>query len=425
MKIAFPLVLAVGVTIAAFAADGSTTVPARPFDSVELKGGGFLQNGYGTDRNALIEGATGVDIGSGGLSGAKTFVVNYGTIIGSKTTALYISSFTEVINGGGGATSATLEGNSVGVTLTAASDHVLNYGTIEGNNGVTATQYGSIGNLGTISGLGAFFSYAISMAQGGYITNGSPTDPTALIEGLAGIRFIGAPGTIHNAGTILATGPSETAVNWFDGGLLTNGAPLNDTALIDGVIGVFLRGGAGFNYGTIEGGGAGAYGAYLADASMTNGASGHSGALIEGETGVVISGSGTLTNFGVIDGAAGPAVRFRASTATLVAEAGSVFEGSVYGDGGTLDLGSGVGTISGLFAGGDVTVSGSMATTTFDDFGALEVGAGASFTLTGTNEIAAGQSLIDDGTLKVTGAFTSSGTWAGPARSTLPPGPTR
>jgi hypothetical protein len=388
-------------------------------NGVQLYDGGLIQNGYATDRTALIEGFTGVSVGPGGLSGAKSFIFNNGTIVGSKNAAVLLSSFCDVYNGSGADTAATLEGDVAGVTLTvAASDRIVNYGVIEGNDGVTATQYGFIANRGTISGLGQF-SYAISMSQGGYVTNGGATDRTALVEGFDGILFQDAPGTVHNAGTILAIGQSMgrgsgTGVVLFSGGVLTNGSADNDVALIEGPSGVHLRGvGASVNYGTIEGlGGAGYFGAYVAGPSLTNGASGHAGALIEGDIGAEVGGTGILTNFGVIDGADGVAVQLEASTATLVAEAGSVFKGSVTGDGGTLALGSGGGTISGL-AGGDVTVSGSMPTTTFDDFGTLEIGAGASFTLTGTDSLAAGHSLIDDGTLVVTGALTSAGTLGG------------
>src|SRR5580698_9957061 len=59
MKIAFPLLLAFGVTTVAFAADGPTTVPAKPFDSVELKGGGHVTLTHGPAQQVrIIKGST-------------------------------------------------------------------------------------------------------------------------------------------------------------------------------------------------------------------------------------------------------------------------------------------------------------------------------------------------------------------------------
>jgi hypothetical protein len=196
---------------------------------------------------------------------------------------------------------------------------------------------------------------------------------------------------------------------------VTNGSTSDDTATILGNYGVGIASkGEVVNFGSIEGLNTAGYGVKLAEGgSIVNGSAGDTAALIKGYQGVALYGLGTLTNFGAIEGTGKTAVSFNSSAETLVVEAGSVFDGAVDGDLGTLDLASGTGTISGLFARGDVTVSASMPTTTFDDFGIIEIGAGASFTLTGTDAIAAGQSLIDNGTLTVTGALTSSGTLGG------------
>ncbi len=95
---------------------------------------------------------------------------------------------------------------------------------------------------------------------------------------------------------------------------------------------------------------------------------------------------------------------------TLVVEAGSAFIGSVFGGGGILELGTGTGTLTGLLsATGDVTVSGSMATTTFNNFNTVKIDAPASFTLAGNGAIAAGQTLVDAGTLAGTGTLALTG----------------
>jgi hypothetical protein len=67
-----------------------------------------------------------------------------------------------------------------------------------------------------------------------------------------------------------------------------------------------------------------------------------------------------------------------------------------------------MGTLSGL-TGGGVVVSGSMATATFSGFGTLSIGKAARFTVTGSAEIASGQTLSDQGVLTVAGALSLAG----------------
>ena len=69
------------------------------------------------------------------------------------------------------------------------------------------------------------------------------------------------------------------------------------------------------------------------------------------------------------------------------------------GGGGTLDLDTGVGTLTGLFSSGGVTVSGSMAATTFQNFATVEIGAAANFASSGAVTLAAGQTVNDLGVL--------------------------
>lgn len=109
----------------------------------------------------------------------------------------------------------------------------------------------------------------------------------------------------------------------------------------------------------------------------------------------------TATNFGTIasSGAGGSAVAFNSSTDVLIVEAGSAFVGAVTGDGGTLELASGMGSLAIRLAEGKVSVSGSMASTTFREFGVLKIEAGAQFTGSGAVSIAGGQVLNDAGAL--------------------------
>jgi fibronectin-binding autotransporter adhesin len=356
-----------------------------------------ITNGAATQAGALIEG------GLDAVSGVESVTVkNFGTLIGLTGIGVYALGGGAITNGGPGDTTALIEGYT-GVKAP-----------LEGGPATTVVNFGSI------VGAGAFGEAGIYLGGGGSVTNGSANDHSALVSGYGGVIAHSAA-TVVNFGSIEATGASSAAgaygVALYAGGSMTNGSVNDQTALISGY-GGFLSEGAGSstNFGIIRAtGGLGAYGAAFLNvgASFTNGSVNDHAAMVEGYAGALLVSGDTLTNFGVIEGVGGKAVYMLSSSDTLVVEAGSSFIGSVNGGDGTLDLASGPGTISGLFAGGDVTVSGSMATTTFDDFGALEIGPGASFTLTGTAVVAAGQSLIDDGTLTVTGALTSAGTLGG------------
>jgi hypothetical protein len=377
---------------------------ASGFPAVSLYHGGAVANGGAGDTVALISGYSGVFIHTAGT------VTNFATIAGADAFGVYLSDVIvasrttkssgkvdaslvtgSVTNEAGG----LITGATSGVKIRAENGIVVNYGAIESPSGDGVDLY-----------------------SGGTLTNGSVTDAKALVEGTDGL-YAHSVASVTNFGTVhgLGLGAAFAGMSLYDGGSVTNGGLTDTEALIDGYNGfVALTGAATIaNFATISGLGlSGQYGINLEEGgNLTNGSAKDAKALIEGYGGVVTSGLATVTNFGTIEGADGLALAFASPLDELVVEAGSSFIGAVNGDGGTLDLASGVGTISGLFAGGDVTVSGSMPTTTFDDFGTLEIGAGASFTLTGPATIAAGQSLIDNGTLTVTGALTSAGTLGG------------
>ncbi|MBA3811821.1 MAG: hypothetical protein H0X27_09330, partial [Caulobacteraceae bacterium] len=360
-------------------------------NALDLAAGGVVTNGAATDHAALIEGYAGVQI-----LGAAGTVTNFGTIrsLGASgfEKALYLKAGGLVTNGGVDDTAALIQGAS-GVLLSAAGT-ILNFGAIRGTTG---------------SG--------VELGSGGRLTNGGGGDRSALIEGSNGVFVQGAAATVHNFGTVRATGAFGNGVALLAGGVVVNGALNNRGALIEGFIGLSLSGGAAAatNFGTIRGVGAlGGYGAFLGGgADLTNGAPGHAKATIEGFEGVEVTGSGgTLTNFGTIIGAGGAAVQFNASTDLLVVEAGCAFVGAVIGGGGTLKLDTGVGRLSGLFgAEGDVTVSGSMAATTFDDFATIRIGQAAAFTASGTVSLTAGEAILNSGSLTLGGkaSVTSAG----------------
>ena len=375
-----------GVTVTNFGViDG--TGAAHGAYGVRFINGGGLANGTASHRSALVEGYTGVSVL--GVAGAVT---NFGTIKGDGVSTVeggvYLKAGGRVTNGGPGDTAAL----------------------IEGANGVVLAAAGTIANYGGIVGTTA---HGALLKAGGAITNGGGADLSALIEGYSrGAETFGGAGTVKNFGTIQATG-GASAIGVFValGGVVTNGSLDNGAALIEGYTGLNLAGtAAATNFGTIWGRGLfGGYGAVVGGGdSLTNGAVGHANALIEGFEGVEATGTGnTVTNFGTILGAGGSAVAFNSATDVLVVEAGCAFVGAVSGGAGTLDLDTGVGTLTGLLAGGSVTVSGSMAPTTFTNFGTVEIGAAAQFTSSGSVTIAAGQALVDAGSLTLGGGKAS------------------
>ena len=149
-------------------------------------------------------------------------------------------------------------------------------------------------------------------------------------------------------------------------------------------------------------------------AASSSTAAHHDTALIGGYIGVYAGPSGvaTVTNFGTLRGRGGVAVQFKSAGDRLIAEAGSTFLGVAQGGGGALELANGIGTITGLGASG--TLSGAEALI-FSGFGSYAIDAGASWTLVGTNALAAGQSLTHDGTVSLAGSLSNAGAITGGA----------
>ncbi|MGI9168793.1 MAG: hypothetical protein ACR2FH_01265, partial [Caulobacteraceae bacterium] len=340
---------------------------------VYLNTGGRLAHGGPTDAVALIEGYRGVV-----FSGAVERLANYGTIAGQGVhyAGVYMAEYGVLTNGDSSHTEAL----------------------IQGGRGLDLDAGGSVTNFGAIEGLAGI---GVLMGAGGSLTNGGNEDRSALIHGQVGVDIRSGIGTITNAGTIEGAGAYSFGAEIYGGGRLTNGSVNNAMATISGRSGVRLAGGVlATNFGVIAGlGDAYGAGAYLSGGALTNGSAGHAGALVEGYNGVVASGGATVTNFGTIEGAEGVAVRFADAADVLVVEAGCAFVGQVLGGGGTLDLDTGTGKLTGLLVGGTVTVAGSMAATTFQDFDTVEIGKAASFATSGAVTLTAARSVIVAGSL--------------------------
>ncbi len=352
-------------------------------NGINLGMGGRVANGAASDTTARIDGFTGV------LSASGT-VANFGLIRGAGASAgaygVFLNSGGAITNGTSLDTGARIEGYTA-IGVTSAAGTVVNFATIAGM-GVGPGQYG------------------VLLKGGGSVTNGGGNDHVALIEGADGVAVQGgASATVKNFGTILASGAQGVGV-LMNEGALTNGSLNNVSALIDGYYtgAVLLGSSVSTNFGTIAGyGDTGGFGVRLENtASLVNGATGHQGAIVRGFYGIDALGSAnTVTNFGTILGTGGTALALHDAADALVVEAGCAFVGAVTGGGGLLVLDSGVGKLAGLFSSSEVTVSGSMAATTFADFATVEIGAAASFTGADAVTLASGQTLVDAGSLSL------------------------
>jgi hypothetical protein len=325
-------------------------------------------------------------------------------------------------HGGHGAYSAAYGGDGgAGVTLVKGGSVINQSGSIYGGRGGTGgfgyggTGSGGNGGAGVTLVRGGGVANSIGLIEGGL--GGAPTTRDKRFGADGGYGgtgvYLEAGGNLVNKGTVEGGAGRAGAYGYYDGG---NGG-------VGGYGVVMLAGGKVTNTGTIKGGAGGAGGtagihgtpgsgdfqgvgvSMLAGGSLTNGSRTDKSANIDGSYGVLARGLGhaTVTNFGTIGGeASGWAVQFRSASDVLVVEAGCAFNGGVTGALGTLDLADGTGSFTGLTSAGNVTVSGSMATTTFQNFGTVEIGASAHFTLTGAGTVAAGQGMIDAGILNVT-----------------------
>ncbi len=419
------------------------TIGAQKHDGVTLHAGGQVTNGSVADNRARIAGATG---GIEASSGVVT-VGNFGTIVSTASGGGVLISGGQVINGSTLATGALIEGFNFGVAAVTANATVANFGVIDALGGSVSAGIGvSLKAGGTITngsladtgalieaeGFGVYSSGLCRIANfgtidsfngaylsgGATLTNGSAKDTAALILAYSPVVIREGVGTVTNFGSIVATG-TRTAVALFSQGAVTNGSAKDDGALIEGGgVGVLIDGQAGMvmNFGTIKADlpGSGGVGVYLNGGMLTNGSASDSKATVSGRYGVEIGAGAptTVTNFGTFYGFGGVALYFLYAGNRLNVEAGSSFEGQVLGGGGLLDLASGVGTLSFLTSTGNVTVSGSMAKTTFQNFAETDIGAGAAFTDKGAANIGAGHTLSAAGSLTLAGPVKNAGVLA-------------
>ena len=212
------------------------------------------------------------------------------------------------------------------------------------------------------------------------------------VSGSVNLASTDNPLTITSTGSITTTasgdaltGASGTAWQVTNYGTISGLVGTSSAGIYFAGSGVSLQ-----NSGTIKGYSAGIWASN--GGTFTNNA----GGLISATSnyGIYVGGApGTVVNNGTIS-SGWLAVDFAYSSASnrLVVGPGAVFNGQVLGGNGTLELASGAtsGSITGLNTG------------PFNNFGALVVDSGATWTLSGSNTIA---SVTDNGTLVVTGSL--------------------
>jgi len=356
-------------------------------------------------------------------AGAAATLVNLGILAPTGGKAVYFADGGYVMNAAG----RTLAGTYDGILVTGAA--------------------GTVGNSGAISGTN---DYGIALNHGGFVTNTS----TGTITGGEGGIHAGALGTILNAGTI--SGTVRYGIYLEGGGSVTNtgtgsiagrydgirvgaavGTVANSSIISGGILGVYLRGGGLVTnavHGTITGGSDGVRAVYAAATVDNQGSivgtseygvllaaggsvSNASGGIVEGATnGVYGESLTTIENAGTIS--AGTATKYAITfnggyNDRVIVDPGAVFVGKVNGVNAfssgfasTLELAAGAagGTISGVGY-------------TYTHFVQTTIDAGASWTLAGTNYLAANYTLTNAGTLTLlngtlngTGVLINNGT---------------
>jgi hypothetical protein len=409
----------------------SGTIVGASNIGVELVGATLGDSGYisgGSYGVVLANGATVSVAGSATVSG-NTGILGYGTVtvagevIGTAATADQAIAFETgvtsrlVIDPG-----AVFVGQVYGgYHEHAASQSELEFasGSAAGTLGGIGSQYQSFASV-TIDG-GAVWTAAGSNTLGTYTA--LLVAGTLDVDG-AGYSALGIEGTMTVAAGGRLTGPDLLGVQLTVRGSLTVAGTIaaadygayafsNSTVTNSGLIsgqryGVGLAGGALVNSGTVASPFYGVYDRGLTVSSITNLA----GATIAGVVGV--GAEGPVYNAGTIEAAtaSGNALTIHTGYAGHVTVApGAVFIGTVNG---ANTVGSGV-TSSLVFAAGTADGTFSGLGTHYVNFGQITVAAGGTWTLTGSNTILAGQTLVAlgaldlDGGLTVLGSFSHSG----------------
>lgn len=364
---------------------------------VTLANAGTLTGGVTlAPRGVLSNTSTGTITATGsavyGLSGGMLTVVNAGKIAGTTDAVAF----------------AAGSGNRLVIDPGAVFTGTVDGGNAIGGSAASTLELASGASAGTLSGIGAqFIDFADIEVDTGASWSLAGTNTLAVGTTVTNLGILTGNGTLTNGGMLsggLALAAGAVLTNVATGTVVASGG-----AAVDGLTGaaaIIVNAGTVTNVSNASG-----QGVHLAAGGRITNLSGGS---ISGYTGIQGGEHGTLTvvNAGSIGGVTN-AVSFSAGyTDRLIIAPNALFAGSV--DGGnsigataitTLELASGAsaGTLSGL---------GNQ----FTHFARIAVDAGAQWTLTGANVIAAGETITNAGALTDAGALINAGTVTGGLR---------
>jgi fibronectin-binding autotransporter adhesin len=441
--------------------DGTLNLAGSLANAGTIVGGPGASGAYGLHNVGYPgdPGATAITVGSasasltntgmitGGLGGMGGQAAIYGGVGGAGGAAVAITYGGSMTNSGGtivggaggqGGYSPEYAGGSggeggAGITLSAA-------GSVDNASGAITGGAGGAGNDFFFGAAGGQGGAGVDLGDGGSValTGGTITGGAGGVgaygydygggggNGGAGVA-LAAGGTVTDTGGAISGGAGGAGgYGYFGGGgggaggagvlLSAGGTVSNTTGMIVGGAG---GAGGGRNNGPAAPAGPAGDGVVLtAGGIVINGSATSKAALIEGLVGVYAGagGAATVTSFGTIDGTGGTSVQFMSASDRLIVEAGSTWIGAAQGGGGTLELAGGKGTITGLGATGSVSKAEVL---TFGGFGSYVLDAAGTWTLNGTNALAAGDSLDVGAALTISGTVTGPGTIVGLAGSKI------
>ncbi|MGI8839914.1 MAG: beta strand repeat-containing protein, partial [Caulobacteraceae bacterium] len=375
----------------------------------------------------LSYGGTGGDGGEGFMLGAGGTILNAATIAGGGPISIIggaggtggqggldAGGHYQIYGGAGGVGGA-------GIALSGAGT-ITNRSLVEGGSGGAGGQGGSpsaAAAAGGLGGAGVDISTSAAVLSNLGVNQGGQGGAASAAPAGSGHNEAAGAGGAGGSGINLAAGDTGASNGYVYGGQGgTGGSGSGYAAGGKGGVGgdgIDLKAGATIvNRGVI---GAGAGGAGGSSQNGPNGAAGARGngvvlaascgltnaayAAISGRIGVYAAANATtVINYGTISGDVN-SVKLGSASDVLVVETNAQFVGRIAGGGGTLDFDRGTGTITGL---GGVGVASGSVSATFAGFGSYVFGANG-WTLGGTNSLAAGQSLDDDGAVTVGGSL--------------------
>jgi len=279
-------------------------------------------------------------------------------------------------------------------------------GTISGTLAVAGGNAGvSVNNAGLIEGGTGTAGYGVRLrslfAPMGSVTNSAG----GTIRGNVAVAALNSALSLVNAGVITGGSSQGAGVSFSRIGTIANqagGTISGATGIVSANIAVSLGGGQSTltNAGTILGTGTAGHGVTLAFGGILDNLA---GGTISGQTGVAMTGkAGTVVNAGTIVGMGGTAVSLAAGfyNHLVQVDSGAVFSGIV--DGGNTAGSPNVSTLELRSSASTGTISG--VGTDFINFGDVRIASGASWVMTGSNTIVAGQSLTNAGSLTLDSA---------------------